>query len=217
MNNNFHTGTFSGFAVEGRCKISSNYSHHGTGWLSDSGRFMAVLDDPNLIKKPDGFRKPADQIPPGYSSTQIAAVEYQLNPDCDDRLTQSIDGASLRKDDIDLLKNQRLRIVWNFLVGDHRPNFNDFALLQISGQPDQILFEAVLCQARQRDLRSKWASGWRITDWICPEDCRVSVKISVANGYQLNPGGNPAGSATLKDARRYPSGLMLDRIEIMGA
>lgn len=212
MNNRFQSGNFDDFLVEGRCKIIQNISHRGQAWLSDSGHYMAVLDDPRLVDN-DGRRIANDQVPNDYSSLEPARVEFSFSPDVKGRTTHAVDGAWLQKNDIVLLQDQGIRIVWNFLVGDHIPGFNDFALLQVFDDQSTILHEEVLYQATEK--LSAWSSGWRTTDWFCMADCAISLKISVANGYQVNPG-IQAGDATLKNATRFPSGLLLDCIEILG-
>lgn len=213
MNNSFQTGTFDGFTVTGRCKIIQKISHRGQGWISESGHYMALLDDPRLVDN-DGWRTVDDQVPASYSSPQAAVVDYSFNPDTNGRITHGVDGARLQTGFLMLLQGQTVSIVWNFLIGDHIPGHNDFALLQIIDDQNQLIFETVLYQATEK--LSAWASGWRVSEWTCPADCTASIAITVANGYQVNPG-IEAGDATLQDASRYPSGLLLDSIEIVGA
>ncbi|MGZ8095113.1 MAG: hypothetical protein ACXWUD_02595 [Methylosarcina sp.] len=213
MNNYFQTGTFNGFNIEGRCKIIQNISHYGQTWFSESGHYMALLDDPRLVDN-DGRRFDDSQVPIGYSSRRTAVINFSFHPDAKAKTTHAVDGAWLQKTGITLQQNQGIRIVWNFLIGDRIPGFNDFLLLEIHDDNNSVLHQEVLYQATEKLF--DWASGWRSTDWICTGDSTISVKVSVANGYQTNPD-IQAGPDTLKNATRYPSGLLVDCIEIIGA
>ncbi len=217
MNNSFQTGTFDGFTVEGRCKIVQKISHHGQSWLSESGHYMALLDDPRLCDN-DGWRTPDDQVPNDYSDRQAIVVDYNFT-DADDRTTYGVDGARLQTDFFTLQQGQTVRIVWNFLVGDQKDNRNDFVVLQIFDDQNTSLYEMVLYQAKQEVLQelAPWYSGWQTTQWTCPVNCKARIIITVANGYQRDSGDTQAGDATLQDASRFPSGLLLDSIEIVGA
>lgn len=213
MNYSFQTGTFADLSVEGRCKIIQKISHHGQSWISDSGHYMALLDDPRLCDN-DGWRTPDDQVPESYSNQQAIVVDYSFSPDAKNRITHGVDGARIQTGYVSLLQGQIVRITWNFLIGDHIPGHNDFAVLQIFDDQNLGIHEAVLYQATQK--LSSWASDWHSTEWTCPANCTARICITVANGYQLNPG-IQAGDATLQDASRFPSGLLLDSIEILGA
>jgi len=213
INNAFQRGTFSGFTVKGRCKIVQRIYHtpESKTWFSDSGHFMAVLDDPSLIDN-DGKRIPDEKVPNQYIDKQAAPILYTILSDHNGKITHAIDGAVLEKSDIKLHKDEEVAINWNFLVRDHRPGFNDFALLQIFKPDGAEIHHQILYQAVQNTFA--WSTGWRCSKWRCPADATIKIRLTIANGYQLDLGIDE-DHTTRKNARRFPSGLLLDGIEIL--
>ena len=212
-NNAFQQGTFNGFTVKGRCKITQHVFHkpESKTWFSDTGHFMAVLDDPSLADN-DGKRIPDEKIPNLYIGKQAAPVLYTINSDHDGKITHAIDGAVLERNGIKVHKTEEIAINWNFLVSDHRPGFNDFAVWQIFKPDGAEIHSQILYQAVENTFA--WSTGWRCSKWRCPEDGTIKIRLTIANGYQLALGIDE-DHTTLRNARRFPSGLLLDGIEIL--
>lgn len=211
MSYNFQSGNFNTFTTGGRCKITQSISHENQNWSGLTGNNMALLDDPRLIDN-DGWRLADQQIPLDYTDPSPASISFNFSPDAKGKITYAVDGAWLRSGLINVKANQTIRVLWNFLVGDHRPGFNDFALMEIIDNQDRLLTQQVLYQASQN--LSSWASGWQRGDWTCGSAGTVSVKIIICNAHQNNPGIQPDDDIRA-DATRYPSGLLIDSIQIL--
>jgi len=211
MSYDFQSGTFESCIAKGRCRIIQNIFHENQTWSSQIGDNMALLDDPRLIDN-DGWRLDDQQIPAEYAEPNPVSINFNFSPDAKGKVTHAVDGAWLQSGPVSLQASQTVRVLWNFLVGDHRPGFNDFALLEILDDQGEVLTRQVLYQATQQ--LTAWASGWQRTDWTCTVTGTFSVRISSCNAHQNNSGILPDDEIRA-DATRFPSGLLIDSIQVL--
>ncbi len=210
QNNTFKQGDFSGYQVQGRCKVVSEFTYHSPFFSdvtlirpSSGGKYFALLDDPRLVDS-DGARLSDPSLPPPADTRAFQFMDAFTG-----MTTFGIDGAILEVPDVAISSGQFLQFRWRFLCYDtSAAGNNDFALFE-AGDDAGPVYRTVLAQANA--LPSGGLIPWNTWLWQPAADFRGTLRWVASNGTTVDP---PVPSSS---NRARPSALLIDSIHILQA
>ncbi len=208
-NNTFSLGDFSGYQVDGRCKVVDFFDYHSPFSTNvtrikpfGTGHYFALLDDPTLVDA-NGSRLKDPALPTPADTSGISFKD-------DFGITSGIDGAILEALDVSIPKGKRLQFRWRFLCYDTSAGqINDFSLFDAIFDSGQLAHRKVLAQSS--DLSGGGITGWATWNWQPEADFHGTLRWVASNGTQQNP---PVANSS---SRARPSALLLDSIRMLSA
>ena len=205
-NNTFSRGDFSGYRVDGRCKVVDSFDYHSPFSTNvtrvrpfGTGHFFALLDDPELVDA-DGSRLNDPALPTPADTSGVTFRD-------DFGITSGIDGAVLEALDVSIPKGKCLQFRWRFLCYDtNAGQINDFCLFDAISDSGDLAHRKVLAQSS--DLSGGGITGWATWNWQPETDFHGTLRWVASNGTKQNP---PVFNAS---NRARPSALLLDSIRM---
>lgn len=200
LNGSFDLELSVGFTFKGPCARLSRISDaRGRPIRAAAGEtpFFAAVNNPHM-RQADGFRSP-DPWPTREYGFKISQR----------RMVHATGGAWLDCAGVVIETNEELRFLYNFVLFESQPMFNDFALFLAIDEDGAIVQREVLAEVRA--LGDVAEAGWAGKTWAPPRRFEGTLRWVASNGFVASPNDPPSGPSPGANS----SPLLLDRVEVL--